>query len=452
MLIATDGRNPSLLQYVLRGSAFLVVLVIIFVVLFMRYQGVFNSTTAVSAKLADVGDGLTPGADVRFNGLIVGTVKSVSLDDETTSSGTQLRRVDIDITPAQASGIPANVTARTVPSNLFGVNSVELVAPEKPSSERLASGVSIPADRSLSTVKLQDAQNQLRTLLQAVPPEQLAGVLGTIADALRGGGATFGLFVGVLENYFKTINAQFPPGAPSGFDNFNQSIRGLSQSAPQLLDTLGRSVIPAMTIAESRDDLTALLTSAQGVTDEVQALFAANGDAGKRFVADANTLVGALVYEPDSLPQALVALNNLAARVLTVFTGVNGHPRLNLGISFSAFQRYTRQNCPVYDGGPYGQARGPGCVGPGTGTGPTSSGPLAVYPSPGIRRTAPAGMVTTGADNRTLQAALDRPPSAADTLMLGPFAQSVSTQTVNNQTASNQTGNTQTTTQTGGGR
>lgn len=116
----------------------------------------------------------------------------------------------MDITPAQSEGIPANVTARTVPSNLFGVNAVELVQPDHPSADHLSAGASIPADRSLQTIKLQDAQNQLRTLLQAVPPEQLAGVLGTIADALRGGGTTFGLFVGVLQNYFDTINAQFP--------------------------------------------------------------------------------------------------------------------------------------------------------------------------------------------------------------------------------------------------
>lgn len=446
MLIATDGRNPSLVQYVLRGSAFLIVLVILFVLLFMRYEGVFSSTVAVNAKLTDVGDGLTSGADVRYNGLIVGSVKNVALTDEPGQSGVNLRQVDMDITPAQSEGIPANVTARTVPSNLFGVNAVELVQPDHPSADHLSAGASIPADRSLQTIKLQDAQNQLRTLLQAVPPEQLAGVLGTIADALRGGGTTFGLFVGVLQNYFDTINAQFPPGAPSGFDNFNQSVQGLSRSAPQLLDTLGRSVIPAMTIAQSRDDLTALLSAAQGLTDEVQALFAANGDGGKRIVADTNTLLGAAVYEPNALPQALSALNNLAAKVLTVFTGVNGHAQENIGVSFSAFQRYTRQNCPVYNGGPYGQLRGPGCVGPGTGTGPTSSGPLMIYPSDGMRRMSPAGMVTTGADNQTLTAALDRAPNAADTLMLGPLVQSVSTQTASTQTGSTQTGT------SGGGR
>lgn len=425
MQIDTDGRNPSLPAYVVRGLAFLLVLAVLFVLLFMRYQGVFSSTVPVTAQLTDIGDGLVADADVRYNGLVVGSVTDISLSGRTGRDDLALKNVSIDLNPDQAQGIPANVTGRTVPSNLFGVNSVELVTPSNPVAETIAADATIPADQSLPTIKLQDAQNDLRTLLKAVPPEQLAAVLGTISEALKGGGVVFGAFVPVLDTYFKTINAQFPPGAPPGFDNFNASVRGLAQSAPQLLDTLGRSVVPAMTIAEKRDDLTALLSAGGTVADATQALFAQNGDHGKAVVRDLNTTLGATVLEPKALPQALQALNDLAARVLTVFTGVNGHVQLNLGISFGAFNRYTRQNCPVYDGGPYGQLRGPGCVGPGTGTGPTSSGPLDIYPSDGMARRTIPGRVSTSSDNKTLGEALDRKPSAADTLMLGPLVQSV---------------------------
>ncbi|MFW0787115.1 MCE family protein [Gordonia sp. CPCC 206044] len=425
MQIDTDGRNPSLVQYVLRGVAFLVALLILFVLLFLRYQGTFTSTVPVTAEMTDVGDGLVDGADVRYNGLIVGSVQAIDLSDKVGPDNRQFKNVEIDIEPDQASGIPANITARTVPSNLFGVNSVEFVTPAQPSSDHVSSGTTIPADTSLPTIRLQDAQNELRTLLQAVPPEDLASVLGTLADALKGGGAVFGAFVPLLDNYWRTINAQFPPGAPSGFDNFNNAVRGLSQSTPKLLDTLGRSVIPAMTIAEKQQELTAVLSAGQGVLDETQALFAANGDRGKRVVADLNRTIGAAVLEPEALPQAVDALNNLAAKVLTVFTGVNGHAQLNIGVGFGAFERYSRQNCPVYNGGPYGQLRGPGCVGPGTGTGPTSSGPLMIYPSDGMRRNAAAfGAVTTSSDKKTLGEALKRKPNAADTLMLGPLVQS----------------------------
>ena len=130
MNVATDGRNPSLRQYVLRGLIFVVVLAIMFVVLFMRYQGAFDSVVPVRAQMEDIGDGLVDSADVRYNGLIVGEVKTMQLSTETGAGGKQIKVVDIDLDPGQAEGIPANVTARTVPSNLFGVNSVEFVARE----------------------------------------------------------------------------------------------------------------------------------------------------------------------------------------------------------------------------------------------------------------------------------------------------------------------------------
>ncbi|GAA4679183.1 hypothetical protein GCM10023197_39320 [Gordonia humi] len=416
--------------YFIRGTIFAVVGLVVLGLLWARYEGKFDSTTDVSAELNDVGDGLISGADVRYNGMIVGEVDSVAVIG---SSSDQLRSVHMLLEPKQAEGIPANTTARTVPSNLFGVNSVELIAPKDPSSDRLSTGDVVKADTSEPTIRLQDAQNELRTLLRSVPPEDLGMVLGTIADALDGGGATFSTFVGVLDTYWKTINAQFPPGAPSGFDNFDKAIKGLAASTPELLDTLGRSVKPALTIAEKQDELTALLSSGQDVLDSTQALFAANGDAGKRVVRSLNTTLGATMLDPDAMPQALRELYVLAGRVLGVFTGTNGKPQLNLGINFGAYRMYTHQNCPVYDGGPYGQLRGPGCVGAGTGTGPTMSGPLTVYPEGGMqpdrnRNTKKVRGVTTTRDEKTLSDALGRTPTAAETLMLGPLVSVAPTQ------------------------
>jgi hypothetical protein len=106
---------------------------------------------------------------------------------------------------------------------------------------------------------------------------------------------------------------------------------------------------------------------------------------------------------------------------------------LNIGVSLSPFLQYKPQDCPVYDGGKYGVTRGPNCTGPGTGTGPTNSGPVVARPASAdtetnTDRSELPGAVTTGSDNDTLRAALDREPSAADTLMLGPLVQSVRVQ------------------------
>lgn len=423
MFVDTTGRNPSATKYALRGVVFLIVMALILVALMMRYQGTFEEKVEVVASLEDIGDGLVSQADVRYNGLIVGSVTSIDITD------TKLSDVQIEIDPEQAKGIPANVTARTVPSNLFGVNSVELIPPAEPVGH-LSNGSKIAADESKETIALQSVQNDLRDLFTAVPPEQIGRVLGSIAETLRGGGNVFSAFVGTLSQFWETINAQFPDGAPPGFDNFNDSLRGLEQSTPQLLDAMGRAVIPSITIIERQRELAGTLSAAQGMIDQVQTMFARNGDGGIRIVRDLNTMTGAIATDPEALPGALREMNTLAGKVLTVFTGTNGKPQLNIGVSFSPFLQYTRQNCPVYDGGKYGITRGPGCTGPGTGTGPTNSGPLVITPSSAEKEaeTKPADeytAVTTASDNKTLRAALEREPSAADTLMLGPLVQSV---------------------------
>lgn len=423
--IDTGGRDPSVATYLWRGAVFFAVCVLVLVLLMMRYQGKFDSNTRVTAQMNDVGDGLISGADVRYNGFIVGTVKSVEM--EPGSSSTTMKNVALELSPQQAAGIPGNTTARTVPANLFGVNSVELIQPADPADVGLRDGATIHADTSAETIRLQDAQNDLRDLLKSVPAEDLGMVLGTLSDALRGGGATFKTFLPVLDTYFQQLNAQFPAGAPSGFADYNAAMTGLSESTPELMNMLGRAVIPSMTIAEHQRDLTALLSAGQGVVDATQAMFAKNGDGGKRLVGDLNTMLGALMYQPDAMPQAVQELYVLAGRVIGVFTGVNGKVQLNLGLSFTPFEMYSRQNCPVYDGGKYGQLRGPGCVGPGTGTGPTMSGPLAVYPSDGMRR-AVSGQVTARADDRLLSEVLGRTPSTAESMMLGPLVSGVTAQ------------------------
>ncbi|WP_020105812.1 MlaD family protein [Nocardia sp. 348MFTsu5.1] len=426
MQVDTTGRNPSSTQYLLRGVAFVIIVVLILAVLALRYDGAFDEKVEVTASLEDIGDGLVSQADVRYNGLIVGAVTSIDATDTTLSN------VNINIIPEQAPGIPANVTARTVPSNLFGVNSVELIPPTEPAGH-LSTGSKIVADESKETIALQSVQNELRELFTAVPPEQIGRVLGTIAEALRGGGNVFSAFVGTLDQYWEQINAQFPDGAPPGFDNFNESMRGIEESTPELLDAMGRAVVPSLTIIERQRELVSTLTAAQGMIDGLQTLFARNGDGGIRIVNDLNIMTGAIAVDAEALPQGLRALNVLAGKVLTVFTGTNGKPMLNIGVSFSPFQMYKHQNCPVYNGGEYGITRGPGCTGPGTGTGPTSSGPLAITPASATTdangtSTGQPGVVTTASDNKTLEAALEREPSAADTLMLGPLVQSVQVQ------------------------
>ncbi|WP_026303651.1 MlaD family protein [Jongsikchunia kroppenstedtii] len=417
--IDTGGRDPSATQYVVRGLVFLVIVVILIAVLFMRATGTFNTYVKVKANMSDVGDGLLSAADVRYNGMIVGAVKKVA--NNPNSTGHEAKTVTLYLDPTQAKGIPENITARTVPTNLFGVNSVELVPPAEgatPTGHLSSHSATIPEDTSEATLTLQDAMNDLRQLFEEVPPSDAGKVFTALGDAVSGGGSAFSSFVPALAKYMSTINEMFPAGAPPGFDNFNNALKGIAQSTPRLLNALGASIKPSLTVLENQRNLVAFIKAGQSLTDQTQAFFAQNGDAGKRLVGDGSRMLGALTLQPNGLTDMLTATNRTLAKILTIFSGANGHIQLNLGVSFSPLNQYSRVNCPVYNGGPYGVMRGPGCTGPGTGTGPTSSGPINVSP---VSATVPApGAVTTGTDNAALQSVMGRQPSATDTLGLGP--------------------------------
>lgn len=404
----------------MRGLACLVVAAVVVTLLVMRYRGDFSDQVSVDAALNDIGDGLTSHADVRYNGYIVGSVDSVSLDvgagEVATASTRKLVHMDLD--PTQARGIPSNVTARTVPANLFGVNSVELIAPTRPSAEQISSGQTVPADVSAETIALQDAQNQLRTLLTAVPPADLASMLGALSDALRGGGATFGMFVGLLDGYWKAINAQFPDGAPSGFENFDDTMRGLRASMPKATDVFAKAIIPSVTLAGHQADLAAMLSAATQATQSAHTLFARNPNSAKILTADLSTVLGALTRRSDAIPQSLAALDSLAQRALGIFTGVNGRIQLNLGLSLTPWQQYTAANCAVYDGGQYGITRAPNCPAGATGGWSPS------WPDTGSVG-GNLGLVTTAKDAATVSAASGSTASAPETLMLGPLVRSI---------------------------
>ena len=83
-----------------------------------------SSTTYVRvvADLVNVGDGLPQKSDVKYHGVLVGAVDSVI-----PAANGDPNFVHIDLNPEYAGSIPAAVTARVVPSNVFAVSSVQLV-------------------------------------------------------------------------------------------------------------------------------------------------------------------------------------------------------------------------------------------------------------------------------------------------------------------------------------
>jgi phospholipid/cholesterol/gamma-HCH transport system substrate-binding protein len=352
MIIDPSGRGPSLRQLLLAGVAGLAVFAVILTFLTARYKGwIMHSAVPVTANLTTTGDGLPENADVKFRGVLIGAVKDVSV-----AAKGELQQVHIEVKPEYADGVPANVTARVVPSNLFAVTSVELVY-NGPDSRHLRAGSLIDEDHSEGTIALQDTLTTVRDILDKIDPIKFGRSLTTLTYALDGNGRPPGSTVQRLDDWLVQARAAVPDEAGL-FDDLSGSLRALNTSAPDLMDVLASSVETAQTIADKRGQLVALITGAGATVDKVNALFAANPDVGKQITAGVGDMFGAMAADPSAITGAIVNLNRSTRQLQTVFSWGPQHQMVwNAGLTFTPWDPYTVADCPHY-----GDLAGPSCA------------------------------------------------------------------------------------------
>lgn len=374
MIIDPSGRGPTMRQLVVAGVVLLLIAALTITLLMLRYQGFFKDKVDVVADLTTTGDGLPSNADVKYRGVLVGTVHDVSV-----AAKGELQNVNIELNPQYASSIPATVTARVVPSNIFAVTSVEFL--DNGPGPGLQEGARIKEDTSKETTALQTTLTSLRDILGKIEPVKLGQVLGTLADALNGNGKDIGLSIERLDRWVTAVDDSIPD-LRQDLQNWTDAIAGVNQSTPEFIDVLDKSLTTARTIAEKRAQLMSLLTSGGGATDTVNDLFARNPNSGKEIVSGLNNTFGSLVTDPSSIPGTFTALNDSLNRLDTVFTfGPSKQMVWNLTATFTPFNPYTRADCPRY-----GSMAGPSC-----GTAPTVSDPGTLPPELEPGRLASAG-------------------------------------------------------------
>ncbi|WP_454194336.1 MlaD family protein [Nocardia sp. Marseille-Q1738] len=350
MIIDPSGRGPTMRQLLVAGLCGLVVFALVLTLLMLRYQGYFKEKVNVTANLTTTGDGLPEQADVKFRGVLVGAVQNVDV-----AAKGELQKVRIEMKPEFAGDIPANVTARVVPSNLFAVTSVELVF-NGPSDQYLHEGSVIEEDRSQGTIALQDTLTTVRDILDKIDPVQFGRVLGTLSQALDGSGRMPGSTVERFDRWLLAVDESIPDlGVLLG--DFSASFHALNQSAPELVDVLGSSVQTARTIADRRGELVALITGTSGTVDTVNDLFARNPDVGKEVTAGTSDMFGALAADPDAITRSLLNLSETMRRMDTTFHwGPQKQQVWNAGITLTPYRPYTVADCPRY-----GELVGPSC-------------------------------------------------------------------------------------------
>lgn len=354
VILDKDGRGPSPTALIVRGVVLLLLITSGVTAVFLKSAGRFDERVEVTAVLEQLGDGLPPRSDVKFRGVLVGTVSEV-----VPATGSGPNQVLLHLDPSYVPGIPANVTARVVPSNLFAVSSVQLV--DNGPGPALSAGAEIAQDRSLSTVQLQTALTKLRDILAAsarVGQSDVVGMLTVVAEATDRRGADLVNTGAQLDRITREFNALVaPPGSASTLNALTESVRGLADAAPDLLDTLHHAVLPMRTLAEHEQRLLDLIGAGTATLGTVQGGMERHGDQLVTAVDQLAPVMEVVAAGSPSFTGIVGSIRHFSDRWFAEFW----RPDLQNGIGkfqirLSADTPYVRADCPRY-----GALEGPSC-------------------------------------------------------------------------------------------
>ncbi|MET7769479.1 MCE family protein [Nocardia sp. NPDC005366] len=365
----TDGRGHSNSRLLLRGVLFLLLVAALVGWMIAKSNGSLDKTVTVTGMLTQVGDGLPKNSDVKFRGVLVGVVTGV-----TPSSGDGPNHVHIALDPEYATSIPETVTARVVPGNVFAVSSVQLV--DNGPGRAIHAGFRIPEDKSLATVQFQTALTDLREIIAAMSrsrTDDTVGVISALARATDRRGADLVRAGAQLERIVTQLNAvATPTGGPSTVRSLAEAVRGLEQSAPELLDTLHHAVVPLRTVAEKDAELTHFLAAGVATMGTIATAFENNTDRMIRISTGLTPVVGVLADNAEHFVPITTRLTVVANKFFThVYNSETGLVQSKMILSLSPNRPYTRADCPRY-----GEVAGPSCA-----TAPISAPEQAPMPS-----------------------------------------------------------------------
>jgi ABC-type transporter Mla subunit MlaD len=322
--------------------------------LLVKSTGRLDPYVRVVADLVNVGDGLPQRSDVKYHGVLVGMVDSV-----TPAADGRPNFVHIDLKPEYAQSIPAGVTARVVPSNVFAVSSVQLV--DQGAGAPIRAGAHIPEDTELPTVLFQTTISKLRDLLAATGrgrEDKTVGILAAVNAATEGKRTellTSGAHLNRLIDQLDAIVATEPDATT--VSALIDATHGLQATAPELIDSLQQAIGPMQTLVEQRSQLDALISG--GVHTMGTTHTALNNHTARlvKITGEMTPVIGVLAQTSHHFVPAFVKLNTLADKFFEhVWMADRDIGNMRVNLTFTPSYTYTRADCPQY-----GELKGPSC-------------------------------------------------------------------------------------------
>jgi phospholipid/cholesterol/gamma-HCH transport system substrate-binding protein len=335
---------------------FALALLVVVVAFIYGTMGAFNKTFTSFVPVTLVSDraGLVMevGAKVKMRGVQVGEVGTIT-------GGKTPISLKLKLFPDQVKFIPANVAARIQATTIFGAKYVELVYPNDPSPNRLASGAVLQSE-NVST-EVNTVFENLVGLLNQIDPAKLNAVLSALAEGVRGQGERIGEATTGLNQVLLQLN----PRSETIRADW-RSLKGFadtySAAAQNILTVLDAASTTSTTITKQSKQLDALLLNVTGFANSGISLLAANRD---NLVAAINNLQPTTTllakYNPEYTCLLLGAKTLLDTGYYGFTGGDNGKSLIvDSALLFGKDQYRYPDNLPIVGakGGPGGK---PGC-------------------------------------------------------------------------------------------
>lgn len=341
--MATLGRR-------LAGFAFIAVLVLLVWFVVARYQGRFTAAAMVVVETDSAGNNMHPRAEVKARGVVVGEVRRI------TSTGAGAR-LELALRPDQLPLLPADVSARLLPTTLFGERYVALVLPSRPGPARLAENAVIQQDRSANAIELERVLADLLPLLQAVQPHKLSVTLTAIAQALDGRGGQLGSTLRDLNAYLTELEPSLPR-LNEDISRLVEVVNSYADAAPDLTDALTHLSVTSRTLVEQQNNLRTLFASVTSAGGNLNSFLQDNRNTIVRLSADSRPTLAVLAKYAGEFPCVLQQLTDTASdmdQALGKGTAEPGlHVRLHVTPSRGAY-------LPGKDDPVYRDKSGPAC-------------------------------------------------------------------------------------------
>jgi phospholipid/cholesterol/gamma-HCH transport system substrate-binding protein len=251
----------------LSGAGLLCVLAAAVLLVWALYHQDFTPTVNVTLLTDRAGLMMAPQDEVKFHGVVVGDVSSVSTRGQ---SAAMTLRID----PAQANLIPANAVAEIVPNTAFGNKYIGLSAPASGARGTVRTGTVLVSDDVATEVNT--VFGNLVNVLNAANPAALNAALMALATALRGQGQQ-GQFLTGANSYLKEFNPSLP--------QLNRDVNETAQVselyadvAPQFFQILGNGDKIGATVVSKQQGLDELLKGVAKVGATGTTLTEQNGE------------------------------------------------------------------------------------------------------------------------------------------------------------------------------